>query len=42
MKNSRIRYRKKRIGHNYKEIAVVEQTAMQKTTFYTGFFLNDI
>jgi len=41
MKNSRIRYHKERIG-NYKEIVVIEQTAMQKMAFYTGFFLNDI
>jgi hypothetical protein len=42
MKNSRIRDRKERIGHSYKEMVVIEQTAMQKATFYPGFFLNDI
>ncbi|MBT9439847.1 MAG: hypothetical protein GAS50_11745 [Desulfobacterales bacterium] len=42
MKNSRIRYHKERIGHNYKEIMIIEQTAGQKTACYTGFFLNDI
>jgi len=42
MKNSRIRYRKERIGHNYKEIIVIEQTAGQRMLFYKEFFLNDI
>jgi hypothetical protein len=42
MKNSRIRYRKEKISHNYKEILVIEQTAGQKMLFYKGFFLNDI
>ena len=42
MKNSRIRYHKERIGHNYKEIVTIEQTVGQKTALYSGFFLNDI
>jgi len=42
MKNSRIRYRKERIGHNYKEIIVIEQTAGQRMLFYKEFLLNDI
>jgi len=41
MKNSRIRYRKERIGHNYKEIVANTQTTEQKMAFYPGFFLND-
>ena len=39
MKNSRIRYRKERIGHNYKEIVVIEQTVGQKWHFITDSFL---
>ena len=39
MKNSRIRYRKERISRNYKEIVVIEQTAMQKMAFIPDSFL---
>ena len=39
MKNSRIRYRKERIGHNYKEIVVIEQKVGQKLHFIPDSFL---
>jgi len=39
MKNSCIRYRKERIGHNCKEIIVIEQKAGGKMAFILNSFL---
>jgi hypothetical protein len=39
MKNSCIRYRKERIGHNHKEIVIIDQAAGQKMAFIVNSFL---